>query len=223
MATILKPNEVPIAYSMIAAAKRVRPRRDGQHPYQEYFYLWTAFNNIYSTLASREGLRTQLKLNADGSVATYANGNVKIPEVVEVDERDQVQAAVRACDDELKHTLVLHESTQYFVTRVPYWQGQKIECDALGQRVNGVINVNSTTDIQYPVWSPVDVQYYEEYLDHPTNDTSRNFLAQQSVELLHTVRKNLMRSSNKFDDSNDIAVIKNALPLLKLIVSSFTR
>ena len=115
MATILKPNEVPIAYSMIAAAKRVRPRRDGQHPYQEYFYLWTAFNNIYSILASREGLRTQLKLNADGSVATYANGNVKIPEVVEVDERDQVQAAVRACDDELKHTLVLHESTKYFV------------------------------------------------------------------------------------------------------------
>jgi len=223
MATILKPNEVPIAYSMITAAKRVRPRRDGQHPYQEYFYLWTAFNNIYSTLASREGLRTQLKLNADGSIATYANGNVKIPEVVEVDERDQILAAVRVCDDELIHSLILHESTKYFVTRVPYWQGQKIEYDAFGQRINGVINVSCTIDCQYPVWSPVDVQYYEEYLDHPSDETSRNFMAQQIVELLHTVWKNLMHSSKKFDDSNDIAVIKNALPLLEMIVSSFTR
>jgi len=223
MAAILKPNEVPVAYSMIAAAKRVRPRRDGQHPYQEYFYLWTAFNNIYSTLASRKGLRTQLKLNADGSVVTCANGNVKVPEVVEVDERDQVQAAVRACDDELKHNLVLHESTKYFVNRVPYWQGQKIECDAFGQRINGVISVSCTTDSQYPVWSPVDVQYYEAYIDHSADETNRNFLAQQIVELLHTVRKNLMHRGKKFDDSNDIAVIKNALPLLKLIVSSFTR
>jgi len=32
-----------------------------------------------------------------------------------------------------------------------------------------------------------------------------------------------MHRGNKFDDTNDIAVIKNALPLLKLIVSSFTR
>ena len=223
MTTILRPNEVPIAYSMIAAAKRVRPRRDGQHPYQEYFYLWTAFNNIYSTLASREGLRTQLKLNPDGSNATYANGNVKIPEVLEVDERDQFQAAVRAFDDELKQTLVLHESTKYFVNRVPYWQGQKIEYDAFGQRVNGVINVSCTTDSQYPVWSPVDVQYYQEYLDHPADETSRNFLAQQIVELLHTISKNLMHSSKKFDDSNDIAVIKHALPLLELFVSYFTQ
>ena len=208
---------------MIAAAHRVRPRRDGQHPYQEYFYLWTAFNNIYSALASREGLETQLKLNADGSVVTYTNGNVKIPEVVEVDERDLVQAAARACDDEIKHHLVLHESTKFFVYRVPYWQGQKIEYDAFGQLVNGVVNVSCTTDSQYPVWSPVDVQYYEAYLDNPADETNRNFLVQQIVELLHTVHKNLMHSSKKFDDTNDIAVIKNALPLLELIVSSFTR
>ena len=222
MATNLKPNEVPIAYSMIAAAKRVRPRRDGQHPYQEYFYLWTAFNNIYSVLSERDGTRTKLKRNDDGSVATYANGHMKIPEVVEVAERDQLQAAERAFDDELRHTLVLHESTQHFVNRIPYWQGQKIEFDAIGQRLNGVINVSCTIDRQYPVWSPVDVLFYEEYLDNPADETIRIFLVQQIIELLHTVRKNLMHSSKKFDDSNDISVVKHALPLLELILRYFT-
>jgi len=223
MATILKPNEVPIAYSLIAAAKRVKPRRDGQHPYQKYFFLWTAFSNIYSILAEWEGLRTSLKLNQDGSVATYVNGNVKIPEVEQVDERDQLRAAVSTFNDGMKHSLVGHESTGFFVDRVPYWQGVKIQYDALGQRVNGVINVSYTTDSKCPVWSPVDLQFYEEYLDNPSVESNRDFLAQQVVDLLFTVHKNLMHTSKKFDDSNDISVIKHALPLLELIVNSFTR
>ncbi len=223
MATILKPNEVPIAYSMIAAAKRVKPRRDGQHPYQKYFFLWTAFSNIYSAVAEREGLKTSLKYNQDGSVATYVNGNVKIPEVEQVNERDQLRAAVRALDDEMKHSLVGHESSGFFVNRVPYWQGVKIEHDAFGQRVNGVINVRYTTDSKYPVWSPVDRQYHEEYLDNPQVEETRDFLAGQIVDLLFTVHKNLMHNSKKFDDSNDISVIKHALPLLESIVMYFTQ
>jgi hypothetical protein len=123
----------------------------------------------------------------------------------------------------LKHALILHEGTGYFVGRIPFWQGNQIEYDAFGQRVNGVINVDYTSDGQYPVWSPIDFQYYEEYLGKSDNEENRNFLARQIVDLLFTVRKNFMHAGKKFDDANDIKVVENSLPMLELIVTSFTR
>lgn len=214
MTTTFQRDELPIAYSMIAAAKRIRPRRDGRHPFEQYFLFWTAFNNIYTTIAHSKGRRTQIKENDDGSVVTIANGNVNIPEVIIVSEREKLRLAFQEFVDDLKHTLILHEGTEYFVGRIPYWQGIQIEYDAFGQRVNGVINVDYTNDSQYPVWSPIDSQYYEEYLENPNNEENRNFLAKQIVDLLYTIRNNLMHCGKKFDDANDISVIKNALPML---------
>lgn len=133
---------------MIAAARRIRPRRDGRHPFEQYFLFWTAFNNIYTTIAHREGRRTQIKENDDGSIVTIANGNVNIPKVVIVTEREQIRLAFQEFVDDLKHTLILHEGTEYFVGRIPFWQEIQIEYDAFGQRVNGVINANYTSDSQ---------------------------------------------------------------------------
>jgi hypothetical protein len=223
MTAIFQRYELPIAYSMIAAARRIRPRRDGHHSFEQYFLFWTAFNNIYTTTAHRKGLRTQIKKNDDGSIVTIANGNVNIPDVVTVSEREQIHFAFQEFVDDLKHTLILHEGTEYFVNRIPAWQGIKIEHDAFGQRVNGVINVNYTSDSQYPVWSPIDFQHYEEYLENPDNEGNRNILARQIVDLLYTIRNNFMHGSKKFDDANDITVVENALPMLELIVMSFTQ
>lgn len=223
MTTIFKRQELPLAYSMIETARRIRPRRDGNHTYQHYFLFWTAFNNIYTTIAHREGCRTQIKENEDGSIMTTANGHVNIPEVEIVSEREQIHFAIKEFDEELKHSLILHQGTDYFVGRIPYWQGIKIETDAFGQRVNGVINVNYTSDSQYPVWSPIDFQYFEEYLENPDNQDNRNFLVRQIVDLLFTVRENFMQGSKRLDDANDISVVENALPMLELIVKSFLR
>jgi len=223
MTTIFHKGELPIAYSMIAAARRIRPRRDGRHPFEQYFLFWTAFNNIYTTISRRKGLRTQIKKNDDGSIATIANGNVNIPEVKIVSEREQIRLALQEFSGDLKDTLILHEGTKYFVSRIPFWQGIPIEHDAFGQRVNGVIQVDHTSDSQYPVWSPIDIQHYEEYLENSNNEENRNFLARQIVDLLYTIRKNFMYGSRKFDDANDIKVVENALPMLELIVTSFTR
>jgi len=223
MTVVFKSHELPIAYSMIAAANRVRPRRDGRHPYEKYFFLWTAFNNIYSTIAHRQGCSTQLVVRDDGTIETCPNGNVKIPKVQTVSEREQIFLAVGEFYDQLKHNLLHHESTRYFMRRIPFWEGTPIEYDAFGQRVNGVINVNYTTSNQYPVWSPVDFQIYEGYLAKPDNEKDRDFLTKQIADLLYTVSKNLMHIGRKFDDANDIAVVENALPLLELIVASFTQ
>ena len=224
MTTLFTRNEIPIAYSMIEAARRIRPRRDGRHPFEQYFLFWTAFNNIYTTIARREGCRTHIKENDAGSIVTIANGNVNIPEVVIVSEREQISLAVKKFDDDLKDGLILHKGAEFFVGRIPHWQGMPIEYDAFGQRVNGVINVDHTSDRQYPVWSPIDFQHYEEYLKNADNEKNRNFLARQIVDLLFTIRNNFMyHSGKKFDDANDIAVVTNALPMLELIVKSFIR
>lgn len=222
MTTKFQRHELPIAYSMIAAAKRVRPRRDGRHPYEQYFLLWTAFNNVYTTIAHRKGRRTRLIENDDGSIVTIANGNVNIPQVAIVSEREQIHLSLDEFDHDLKHALIIHKSTGYFVTRIPAWQGSKIETDAFGQRVNGVINVHHTSDSQYPVWSPIDIQVYEAYLENPDKDT-RDLLARQVVDLLYTVRENYLHGGRRFDDANDITVVANALPMLELIVSYFTQ
>jgi hypothetical protein len=208
---------------MLAAANRVRPRRDGRHPFEKFFLLWTAFNNIYTTIASRQGRSTQLIVSDDGTIATCTNGNVKIPQVKTVSEREQMYLALAEFDNKLKHNLIIHESTNFFVNRIPFWQGTQIEYDAFRQRVNGVINVNYTSSMQYPVWSPVDFQIYEGYFTKPDHEEDRDFLTKQIVDLLYTVSKNLMHVSKTFDDANDMAVVENALPLLELIVASFTQ
>jgi len=223
MTTIFQRHELPIAYSMIATARRIRPRRDGGHTFEQYFLFWTAFDNIYTTIAHRKGKRTQYLETDDGSIVRVPNGNVQIPEVVIVREREQIHLAIQEFADDLKQSLILHEGTRYFVSRIPLWQGIKIEFDAFGQRVNGVIHVNYTSDSQYPVWSPIDIPYYEEFLENSDNEENRNFLARQIVDLLYTVRENFMQGGKRLDDANDITVVENALPMLELIVTSFTR
>ncbi|MFN2235400.1 MAG: hypothetical protein ACK2U1_14325 [Anaerolineales bacterium] len=221
MTAAFKRHELPLAYTMVETVRRIKPRRDGGHTYQHYFLYWTAFNNIYTTIANRAGYRTLIKKNEDGTIITTANGHVNIPEVEIVTEKEQIHLALKEFDENLKHALILHDGTQHFVGRIPCWGGTRIETDAFGQRVNGVIHVQHTSSSQYPVWSPIDIQYYQEYLQNPDNQEIRDFLARQIVDLLFTVRENFMQGGKKLDDANDLSVVENALPMLEFIVKSF--
>ena len=202
--------ELPIAFSMIEAAGRVRPRRDGFHPFDQFFLLWTAFKQFYTAAASRSGVSTQYLVNQDGSITTTSNGSVNIPNVIPVNESEQLSIVLQKLDDQLKHQLINHNSTRFFLNLVPFWQGKPIEVDAFGQKLNGVINVNDTTQPEYPVWSPIDALVYERYLKDPERAEDRTFLAGQIMDLLHTVSKNLMHFGQKFDDGKDIKVVENA-------------
>jgi hypothetical protein len=222
MSVVFKRHELPIAYSMMAAADRVRPRRDGRHPFDKFFLLWTAFRNIYTIIAHRQGYRIELIVDDDGTIATYTNGNLRIPKVKAISEIEQIHLALGEFDNPLKNSLIIHPSTKFFAERIPAWEGTKIEHDALGQRLNGVINVNYTSRSDYPIWSPIDLQIYGEYLEDPKNEADRDFLTRQIVDLLYTVSQNLMHIGRSFSDANDITVPENALPLLEMIISAFT-
>jgi len=221
MSAVFKRNELPIAESMMAVAERVRPRRDGRHPFDKYFLLWMAFKNIYTTIAHHQGLSVELIVEEDGTIATSVNGNVKIPKVKTVSEREQIHLALGEFEDSLKNSLVMHPSTKFFAERIPSWEGTKIEQDAFGQRVNGVINVNYTSRKDYPFWSPIDTQRLENYLINPEDEEVRDFLARQIVDLLHTISQNLMYIGRSFSDANDISVPEHALPLLEMILTAF--
>lgn len=223
MTATFEPYELPVAYSMIAAAKRLKPSRNGYHPFQKYFYYWTAFNNIYTTIAYSGNRSTTLKKRPDGSIATNTNGSVQIPKVQTVSEQEQIGLAFAEFDSDLRHRLVTHVNVGFFVKRTPSWHGTKIATDASGQRLNGVLNVNYTVEKDYPVWSPIDIQLYTDYLANPKNHKAGDFLAKQIVDLLYTVRCNLLHGGKRFDDANDVTVVENALPLLAMIVSAFTR
>lgn len=213
--------ELPIAYSMVDAADRVRPRRDGHHAFNRFFLLWTAFKHIYTAAASRYEYSTQYLVSPEGAIETYPNGNVNIPKVIPVREDEQIAVVLRELDDEFKHQLITHKSTLFFLERVPFWQGKPIEFDAFGQKLNGVINVNDTTRPEYPVWSPIDTLVYDKYMKSPGNAEDRAFLAGQILDLLHTTSKNMMHFGKKFDDGKDIQVVENALPLLEPLVGRF--
>lgn len=70
--------------------------------------------------------------------------------------------------------------------------------------------------------SPIDIQYFKEYVDNPDNEEKRDLLGRQILDLLYTIRLSPMHFGNKFDDANDLNVVENALPMLILIVNSFT-
>ncbi len=217
------PHDVPIAHSMIQVARNLEPHQEWYHPYHQYFYYWAAFNNIYATIAFTDENLVELDIDSDGNVKTRKNGNVRIPITKTViRERDQIELAFQEFDDELKHNLIVHPSTDFFVRRIPQWNYQPIETDKSGQRLNGVLNVNYTTKVEYPVWSPIDFQIYAEYLENNENIYARNFLANQIVKMLYTIRCNLMHGMKNMDDRNDVDVVIKALPLLEMIVIAFT-
>lgn len=209
---IFDRNEVPVAYSMVRCAERQT------EPLSRFACFWMAFNNIYVVVADRNGLRPKYD-RRNGELATERRAHVAVPKVKPPKERDQIQSVFAALTDDVKHSLIIHSSTAFFVRRTPCWRNTRIEHDATGQRLNGVLNVGFTIDKRYPVWSPVDPNEFERYASGDVQ--LRNSLSNQILWMLYTIRNNLFHGGKLADDANDLEVVEKALPLLMMIVNSF--
>ena len=213
--------EVPVARSMLIRAASL-PESD-ENLMELFVFHWVAFNNIYVMVAERSGTAPQLKRGPDESLSTRTVGSVKIPIVSPVRERDQLRLALQHFGDDLKQRLVEHAGTRFFAYRAPKWRDQPIETDINGQRLNGVLNVGYTLCKNHPIWAPIDVGAYESCCNGSPDAGVCDAVASQILELLYTVRNNLFHAGKVADDATDRAVLKNALPLLKMIVESFVR
>jgi len=218
---VLAEYEAPVAYSMVAMAAQMPERRSDA--IQQFRCYWAAFNNIYVTIAERAGRRARLRRNRDGSIRTRTEGQVSVPEVSTVSEREQLNLAFRQFTEDLKRGLVEHPSARFFVYRTPSWHGQRIEQDDRGQRLNGVLNVGYTVDARHPVWTPIDTVEFEAYQQGGKTPGRRDVLAKQVLEVLYTVRNNTFHGGKRADDANDNEVLAKALPLLVMIVKSFVQ
>jgi len=214
-------DEVPVAYSMIKLA-RSSPKHDNK-ALQDYICYWAAFNNVYKTIAAREGQQTELKRNDDGTLKTRTIAGVKIPIVNRSSERYQIDIASGKLSDDIKDRLIKDENTRFFVYRTPVFDGERIEIDSIGQRLNGVINIGYTSDKNFPIWSPIDVQAFEQYIENQQNQNSeiRDELTKQIVNLLYTIRNNIVHAGKRANDASDCEVAEKAIPLLRIIISNF--
>jgi len=212
---MLAEYKVPVAYSMVALAESL------QEVLQAFMCYWVAFNNIYATIATRQGCGSTLIRGRDGSIQTRQNGSVFIPKVRRCRERDALEKVFDTFSEVLKHEIIVHPSTAFFVRRIPVWRRQPIKFDRHAQRVNGVINVGDTVTPDYPIWSPIDIPAYERYISGEPNEGDRDLLAKQILFLLYTIRNNTFHGGKQPDDAIDSEVLAKALPLLKYIVHSF--
>lgn len=210
--------EFPVASSMVALADTA------PDPLQQYMCYWIAFNNIYRLIAEEviPEMRSY-ETEPDGTVKLKqrAGETIWLPQMKHVKEWKQIREARLRFGSTLKHRLISHRSTKYFVNRVPRWHGQPIEHNIKGQKLNGVLNVGKTLSREYPVWSPIDEQLYTRYLEGDQSQQTVDTLVRQIVDLLYTVRNNLFHGGKSFDDAHDHEVLGNALPLLGMIVESF--
>jgi hypothetical protein len=211
--------DVPVAYSMVALARR--SSGIDLPALSNFGCYWMAFNNIYVTIADLKGRRVCLKKEQDGSLRTRQIANLNMPKVVRVSEKEQINLAFGEFAEDLRHRLIVHPSVRFFVYRTPIWRSQRLQYDAAGQRLNGVLNVGDTVSSEHPVWSPIDIRVYERYMEGNQNSEARDTLAKQIQDVLYTVRNNMFHGSKRADDASDHEVVEKALPLLVMIVESF--
>jgi len=212
-------DEVPVAYSMVELVE-VSPQHYNK-PLQDFICYWMAFNNVYTVIAERKGQQIHQKKGKDGSLKTIRVGSVYIPKVQMPREREQLDLAYSEFGDDLKDGLITHESMTFFVYRSPVWQGSRVQMDAFGQRLNGVLNVGHTINATCPVWSPIDIQAFEKYTQGQKGNVIRDALAKQILDMLYTVRNNIVHAGKKANDANDCEVAEKALPLLRMILDHF--
>lgn len=210
--------EAPVAYSMVELVQQL-PEHEYK-PFQEFMCYWIAFNNVYTKIADNAGRQPRLMLRPDGTPETCQKAGMQIPKVRPVKEKEQMKCAFSNFSEDLKHQLIAHASTDFFVHRTPKLYGRPIKTDASRQHLNGVINVGYTVNSNY-VWSPIDKNLYDHYLHDNQNSSAKNDLAKQILCVLYTIRNNVFHGGKRSDDSDELEVIEKAVPLLEMIVLHF--
>ncbi len=232
----LKAGRVPLATSMIQLVEKAMPMHLSSP--QAFVCYWAAFMSICNTLAVQSGLRPHFGLRQNGTLRTrkvkldLAGSVVKIAEVYPPTEKAKLENVFKHVTDDLKHRLITHPGTHFFVYRTPMWEGRPLKRDAFKQRLNGVLYMEATVDARYPVWSPLSIDLYKRYVHEGPTPQAKNVLSKQILDLLNTIHLNVLYGTQRVgiqrvhddthaEDENGATVVAQALPLLSMIVLDF--
>ena len=104
---------LPVAHSLIKAAE------DEVNLFNQYFYFWAAFNDIYSTISYADGNSNKIKIDKTSNLPKLrTNCNVSIPVVERVSEIGQIHLALDKFNFGLKDWLIAHDNTKFFLNRI---------------------------------------------------------------------------------------------------------
>jgi hypothetical protein len=212
-------SDFKVACSMVRWVD-ANPKADPVHVYASY---WMAFNNIYVTLADFSGKRVRPNRHRNGSVKMKPVYGCDMPDVEKVSERDQIGVAINELAASAKADLVGHENVGFFVNRAPVYHSWELEQNKAGQKLNGVLNVGHSIDDDYPVWTPLSREAHAKIKSNSASKAEIDLVAKQVVEMLYTIRNNLFHGGKRADDAQNQDVLKNAVPLLEIVVRFFLR
>ncbi len=89
----------------------------------------------------------------------------------------------------------------------------------LGRR--GVLNVGYTTNFELPVWAGLQSEVFEKIRNSKASNKEIHSAFKQVVLLIYTIRNNLFHGGKRSDDANDVNVVSQAIPLLKMLIDYF--
>jgi hypothetical protein len=207
-----------VACSMVSWVD-ANPMAEPRHVYASY---WIAFNNIYVTLADFRGKAASLNKDSNGSVKMIRVDGNDMPKVTPVKEREQIEIAIKELADNAKAELVGHKNVIFFVNRSPVFGQYPLEKNKAGQKLNGVLNVGYSYR-DYPVWSPLNREAHAKVKSKSASKADIDLLAKQIVDMLYTIRNNLFHGGKRADDAQNQEILKNAIPLLEIVVRFFLR
>jgi hypothetical protein len=202
-----------------------------QNPAGAYMATWIAFNAIYVAEYNRPyAERAKSGPKYPPHPNEYGLRLVRLQ--TSPSEHDMVRHAIEKLPTDFKRELInLPSPTKkgdtclgFFARRAPIWEDQEIVQDALGQLVNGVINIRRTISREEPYWSPVDQQALEHFATEAAEGKVPNvpdILTKQVGDILYTVRNNLFHGCKGSDDAYDDEVLQNTLQLLQAIVNFY--
>lgn len=122
---MLTETEVPVAYAMTKVV--LDRQRDHGHPFHDFMCLWTAFNNIYRTLAANRGHLPHPKVLPGNVLSRKQNGSVRIPQVQRMPaETADIELAIGLLSDKTVDALLRMPETRFFAERIPSWNNRSI-------------------------------------------------------------------------------------------------
>ncbi len=134
---------------------------------------------------------------------------------------DLLKRALKSVAPDACRDLILHPATLLGRSRpTAGWPSRGQQCLAYRQHPRGVLDVGSTLDPRYPVWSFVDANALRRYAGGERSPELSNRLLEQIAEVLATIHRNLLGTCQEAKGENDTELAARALPLLVALVKA---
>jgi hypothetical protein len=209
--------ECPTAEAMLSLSRSLN-----DYPIQAYLCSWTAFDSIIRLIARQSGVKPQFNLRKNGTLKMKDVGGLRMPNVTPPRKKDIYGSILEKLDIRIKHALIVHKSVEVCAYRTPTFNNRVVKSDRRGQQLNGILDISRTLDPRYPIWCPITLVWYKTYLRGEADNEMRDNLVVQIVNILQTLRENILYDDGKNSQECGGNLVVCAQPLLNMLINGLT-